>query len=200
MADYVKRLQSRLAHKNLSLSKTTLIEKIEQLGYDPQSLVASDVDALTALLISAKNTNEVVEMSEDNSVEVAAQPAQEAIIHVSEEEKRSQIIKQSEKMGVALTQAEVNVVAETVSSNTTSRQKFVVAIKKALLAFVESKATATEREVDTMLQEVTDFASERFQEVDTKLVTSLQSFAQQMREQEEFFQIQATSWLEVFRV
>ncbi|NJN13897.1 MAG: hypothetical protein HC815_40920 [Richelia sp. RM1_1_1] len=51
MADYIKRIQSRLSRRNIKQTRTVLIDAIAQAGFDHTKLTEDEVDNLTDLLV-----------------------------------------------------------------------------------------------------------------------------------------------------
>ncbi|NJO62396.1 MAG: hypothetical protein HC836_30475 [Richelia sp. RM2_1_2] len=51
MADYIKRIQSRLSRKNIKQPRAVLIDAIASLGFDHTKLTEGEVDNLTDLLV-----------------------------------------------------------------------------------------------------------------------------------------------------
>ena len=60
MADLVKRIQSRLSRKSISISKQDLTHEIAALGYSPQVLQEEEIDTITQLLLDKYQNTELI--------------------------------------------------------------------------------------------------------------------------------------------
>ncbi|MEM9925797.1 MAG: hypothetical protein AAF915_18950 [Cyanobacteria bacterium P01_D01_bin.50] len=173
MADLVKRIQSRLSRKSISLSKQDLTQEIAALGYSPQALKDSEIDTITQLLLE-KHQNTELTVSEPE--EIAATPSEEHhesatnSTAITNQQKEQLITVQAQSMGIELTLEEITDISQTVSDSFTDFVSAVETINSLIKEYAQSKFDSIEQKIDASNNNLRDYINKRTTSLQRKSV------------------------------
>ena len=191
MADLVKRIQSRLSRKSISLSKQDLISEIAALGYSPQALKDSEIDTITQLLLE-KHQNTELTLSEPEEITVV--PSDEHNASTSQEEnsphntesettqitentaaitnqqKEQLITVQAQSLGIELNESEIIDISQNVSDSFTDFVSAVETINSLIKDYAQSKFDSIEQQIDASNNNLRDYIDKRTTSLQRKSV------------------------------
>ncbi|MEM8781149.1 MAG: hypothetical protein AAGF26_20305 [Cyanobacteria bacterium P01_G01_bin.49] len=164
MADYIKRIQSRLSRKNIKKSRTVLIDAIVQAGFDHTKLTEDEVDNLTNLLVEKFKVDcasdsqlpipqpEISEnlVNEPGISEILQAPESEeetSEIVISSEQKQELIATQASELGIELSEVEVVEVATSVRDSFLDHDCFIEEVITAVVAYNDHRSDNLEQKI-----------------------------------------------------
>jgi hypothetical protein len=130
MPDYIKRIQSRLSSKGVSLTRQ---EITAQLEVEPTE---DNIDSLVNELLSNQQSVSLQK--------VTRQP--ETAITVTEQQKENLVLQTSNSLGITLVGSEVKQISKSISSQFSDRREMLKAITNAIQAFTQH-IVAQEQEI-----------------------------------------------------
>ena len=173
MADLVKRIQSRLGRKSISISKQDLNSEIDALGYSSQALQEEEVDTITQLLLEKHQNTELV-VSEPE--EIAATPSEEHHAEatnstaITNQQKELLITVQAQSMGIELSESEITDISQTVSDSFTDFVSAVETINSLIKDYAQSKFDSIEQQIDNSNNNLRDYINKRTNSLQRKSV------------------------------
>ncbi|MEM6755126.1 MAG: hypothetical protein AAF630_19410, partial [Cyanobacteria bacterium P01_C01_bin.38] len=151
MADLVKRIQSRLSRKSISLSRQDLTCEINSLGYSPQALQEEEINTITQLLLD-KHQNTAIKVSEAEEIEEITVADKEHHASnstaITNQQKEQLITVQAQSMGIELTETEITDISQTVSDSFTDFVSAVETINSLIKDYAQSKFDEVEQRID----------------------------------------------------
>ncbi|MGB3650068.1 MAG: hypothetical protein WBA41_02520 [Rivularia sp. (in: cyanobacteria)] len=164
MADLVKRIQSRLSRKSISISKQDLTREIAALGYSPQALGEEEIDTITQLLLD-KHQNTELTVSEPEEITAtlsdehhASTPNSTAI---TSQQKEQLITVQAQSLGIKLSESEITDISQTVSDSFTDFVSAVETINSLIKDYAQSKFDSIEQQIDNSNSNLRDYIDKR---------------------------------------
>ena len=173
MADLVKRIQSRLGRKSISISKQDLNSEIDELGYSSPAYQEEEVDTKTQLLLEKHQNTELV-VSEPE--EIAATPSEEHNATtanssaITSQQKEQLITVQAQSMGIELTETEITDISQTVSDSFTDFVSAVETINSLIKDYAQSKFDEVEQRIDDSNNNLRDYIDKRTTSLQRKSV------------------------------
>ncbi|MDY6902840.1 MAG: hypothetical protein SWZ49_32935 [Cyanobacteriota bacterium] len=193
MADLVKRIQSRLSRKSISISKQDLTREIAALGYSPQALEEEEIDTITQLLLDKHQNTEltvlepeeitVVPSDEHNAstshpenlphkTEPATKQRTENTTAITNQQKEQLITVQAQSLGVELSDKEITDISQTVSDSFTDFVSAVENINSLIKNYAQSKFDEVEQKIDASNNNLRDYINNRTTDLQRKTVDS----------------------------
>ena len=173
MADLVKRIQSRLGRKSISISKQDLNSEIDALGYSSQALQEEEVDTITQLLLEKHQNTELV-VSEPEEITVAPSDEHNASAPnstaITSQQKEQLITVQAQSMGIELTETEITDISQTVSDSFTDFVSAVEAINSLIKEYAQSKFDSIEQQIDASNNNLRDYIDNRTNSLQRKSI------------------------------
>lgn len=178
MADLVKRIQSRLSRKSISISKQDLTSEIAALGYSPQALQEKEIDTITQLLLDKHQNIELI-VSEPEEIEeitsaqnavdeqVVPQPNSTAITN---QQKEQLITVQAQSLGIELSESEITDISQTVSDSFTDFVSAVETINSLIKDYAQSKFDEVEQKIDASNNNLRNYIDKRTTSLQRKSV------------------------------
>jgi hypothetical protein len=174
MADLVKRIQSRLSRKSISISKQDLTSEIAALGYSPQALEEEEIDTITRLLLD-KHQNTELTVSELE--EITAAPSSDEhhastpnSTAITNQQKEQLISVQAESLGIKLDESEITDISQTVSDSFTDFVSAVETINSSIKNYAQSKFDEVEQKIDKSNSNLRDYIDKRTNSLQRKSV------------------------------
>jgi hypothetical protein len=173
MADLVKRIQSRLSRKSISISKQDLTHEITALGYSPQALEEEEIDTITQLLLD-KHQNTELTVSEPEEIAVA--PSDEHHVStpnttaITNQQKEQLITVQAQSLGIELSESEITDISQTVSDSFTDFVSAVETINSLIKDYAQSKFDEVEQKIDASNSNLRDYINNRTTNLQRKSV------------------------------
>ncbi|MBV6628171.1 MAG: hypothetical protein KI793_35505 [Rivularia sp. (in: Bacteria)] len=173
MADLVKRIQSRLSRKSISLSKQDLTSEIAALGYSPQTLQDGDVDTITQLLLN-KHLSRELTVSEPEEITVNPSNEHHATTTnstaITNQQKEQLITVQAQSMGIELNESEITDISQNVSDSFTDFVSAVETINSLIKDYAQSKFDEVEQRIDDSNNNLRDYIDNRTNSLQRKSV------------------------------
>lgn len=173
MADLVKRIQSRLGRKSISISKQDLNSEIDALGYSSQALQEEEVDTITQLLLEKHQNTELV-VSEPEEITVAPSDEHNASAlnstAITSQQKEQLITVQAQSMGIELTETEITDISQTVSDSFTDFVSAVETINSLIKEYAQSKFDSIEQQIDASNNNLRDYIDNRTNSLQRKSI------------------------------
>ena len=191
MPDLVKRIQSRLSRKSISISKQDLTQEIAALGYSPQALKDSEIDTITQLLLE-KHQNTELTVSEPEEITVASSDEHNASTSqeensphktesdttqktenstaITNQQKEQLITVQAQSMGIELTETEITDISQTVSDSFTDFVSAVETINSLIKEYAQNKFDSIEQQIDASNNNLRDYINKRTTSLQRKSV------------------------------
>lgn len=199
MTDYIKRIQSRLSHKDIKKSRAVLLEEVSLLGYNHENLTSDLADLITAKLLDKFNFTEVqIEsiVKSDNLLEPIPQPLisenlledssieevlqlpivleESTSIAVSDQQKHELVTTQSSALDVELSSAETFELCSKIPDVFDDYESFVVSVTGSLKAFIDDKFDKQEKQsVNDSISDLRQHIATRQARLDSKLAAGL---------------------------
>lgn len=201
MADYIKRIQSRLSRKNIKQSRAVLIDAIAQAGFDHTKLTEDEVNNLTNLLVNkfkvdyergddeegtqkgdcAKPTLRDVNGSQfpisqsDMSENYTPSEHEENIAEIITLEQKQKLIEtQSLELGIELSEAEVVELAASVGDSFSDYAEFVKDTALSIKAYANHRYDSLEQQISQTSEDLKKHFLYREKQLDQKLSTELE--------------------------
>ncbi|WP_414623749.1 hypothetical protein [Calothrix sp. CCY 0018] len=164
MADLVKRIQSRLSRKSISISKQDLTSEIAALGYSPQALEEEEIDTITQLLLD-KHQNTELTVSEPEEITSALSDEHHASTPnstaITNQQKEQLISVQAESLGIKLDESEITDISQTVNDSLTDFVSAVETINSSIKNYAQSKFDEVEQQIDASNSNLRDYINKR---------------------------------------
>jgi len=181
MADYIKRIQSRLSRKNIKQTRPVLIDAVVELGFDHNKLTDSEVDSITNLLVEKYSTELVHQVNEtDNTNSLQTLPDQSFIheekkaeIVVSSEQKQELITTQASVLGIELSEVEVVELAESVGDSFSDYAEFIKETALTIKAYANHRYDCLEQQLSEASKDLKNHLQNREVQLSQKLSTEL---------------------------
>ncbi|NJM21731.1 MAG: hypothetical protein HC836_34855 [Richelia sp. RM2_1_2] len=173
MADLVKRIQSRLSRKSISLSKQDLTREIAALGYSPQALQEEEINTITQLLLDKHQNTELI-VSEPE--EIAVNPSNEHnattanSTAITNQQKEQLITVQAQSLGIELSELEITDISQTVSDSFTDFVSAVETINSLIKEYAQSKFDDLEQRIDDSNNNLRDYIDNRTNSLQRKSI------------------------------
>ena len=173
MADLVKRIQSRLSRKSISISKQDLTSEIAALGYSPQALQEEEIDTITQLLLDKHQNTEltvskpeeiIVAPSDENNAEATNSTA------ITNQQKEQLISVQAQSLGISLSESEITDISQTVSDSFTDFVSAVETINSSIKNYAQSKFDEVEQQIDASNSNLRNYIDKRTTSLQRKSV------------------------------
>lgn len=156
MADLIKRIQSRLSRKSISISKQDLTQEIAALGYSPQALKDSEIDTITQLLLE-KHQNTELTVSEPEEITVASSVSEPKEIAATPSEEHNASTSQEEN-SPHKTESETTQKTENSTAITNQQKEQLITVQAQSLGIELSESEITDIS-QTVSDSFTDFVS-----------------------------------------
>ncbi len=173
MADLIKRIQSRLSRKSISISKQDLTSEITSLGYSPQALQEDEIDTITQLLLD-KHQNTELTVSEPEEITAAPSDEHHASTPnstaITNQQKEQLITVQAQSMGIKLSESEITDISQTVSDSFTDFVSAVETINSSIKKYAQSKFDEVEQRIDASNSNLRDYIDKRTTSLQRKSV------------------------------
>ena len=157
MADLVKRIQSRLSRKSISLSKQDLTSEITSLGYSPQALQEDEIDTITQLILD-KHQNTELQTLESEEITVADREPYNAStansIAITKKQKEQLVEIQSQSMGINLNEKQIEFIADTVEFKSSEISEYIAEIKPVIEEFVLHRESEDNTTINNFLEDI----------------------------------------------
>ncbi|MEM6751616.1 MAG: hypothetical protein AAF630_01295 [Cyanobacteria bacterium P01_C01_bin.38] len=157
MADLVKRIQSRLSRKSISLSKQDLMSDIAALGYSPQDLQDGDIDTITQLLLD-KHLKTELKVSEPEEITDADKEPENASTTnstaITKKQKEQLVEIQSQSMGINLNEKQIEFIADTVEFKSSEISEYIAEIKPVIEEFVLHRESEDNTTINNFLEDI----------------------------------------------
>ncbi|MEA5599469.1 hypothetical protein [Rivularia sp. UHCC 0363] len=164
MADLVKRIQSRLSRKSISISKQDLTLEIAALGYSPQALEEDEIDTITQLLLD-KHQNTELAVSEPEEITAAPSDEHHASTPnstaITNQQKEQLISVQAQSMGISLSESEITDISQTVSDSFTDFVSAVETINSSIKSYAQTKFDEVEQKIDSSNSNLRDYIDKK---------------------------------------
>jgi predicted amino acid-binding ACT domain protein len=176
MADLVKRIQSRLSRKSISLSKQDLMSEIAALGYSPQALEEEEVDTITQLLLDKHQNIELIVSEPEEIEEITSAPSDEHHAStpnstaITNQQKEQLITVQAQSMGIELSESEITNISQTVSDSFTNFVSAVETINSSIKDYAQNKFDEVEKQIDNSNNDLRDYINKRTTSLQRKSV------------------------------
>jgi predicted amino acid-binding ACT domain protein len=173
MADLVKRIQSRLSRKSISISKQDLTLEIAALGYSPQALQEEEIDTITQLLLD-KHLSKELAVSEPEEITAAPSDDYHASTPnstaITNQQKEQLISVQAQSMGISLNESEITDISQTVSDSFTDFVSAVETINSSIKDYAQNKFDEVEQKIDASNNNLRDYINNRTTSLQRKSV------------------------------
>ena len=164
MADLVKRIQSRLSRKSISISKQDLTLEIAALGYSLQALEEEEIDTITQLLLD-KHQNTELAVSEPEEITVAPSDENNAeatnSTAITNQQKEQLISVQAQSLGISLSESEITDISQTVSDSFTDFVSAVETINSSIKKYAQNKFDEVEKQIDNSNNNLRNYIDKR---------------------------------------
>ena len=178
MADLVKRIQSRLSRKSISISKQDLTSEIAALGYSPQTLQDGDVDTITQLLLN-KHLSRELTVSEPEEITVNPSNEHNATTTnstaITNQQKEQLITVQAQSLGIELSESEITDISQNVSNSFTDFVSAVENINSLIKEYAQNKFDSIEQQIDASNNNLRDYINKRTNSLQRKSVEGAMS-------------------------
>ena len=165
MADLVKRIQSRLSRKSISLSKQDLTLEIAALGYSPQALEEEEIDTITQLILDKhQNTELMVSEPEEITVTPSSNEHHASTSNstaITNQQKEQLISVQAQSLGIELNESEITDISQTVSDSFTDFVSAVETINSSIKDYAQNKFDEVEQQIDASNSNLRDYINKR---------------------------------------
>jgi uncharacterized protein YukE len=103
-------------------------------------------------------------------------------------------------LGIVLNTGEIELIAENVNYSSDDLQESLEEIKNAIIAFVRHKIATNSQLIDSTLQEITQVATDGFNQNSQQLTDGLQNINKQLQQQRTDFKSKVKTTLSVFQL
>ena len=104
------------------------------------------------------------------------------------------------ELGIVLNTGEIELIAQNVNYSSDDLQESLEEIKSAIIAFVRHKVALNSQKIDDTLQEITQVATDGFNQNSQQLTTGLQNINKQLQQQSTDFKSKVRSTLKCFQL
>jgi len=172
MTDYIKRIQSRLSHKDIKKSRAVLLEEVSLLGYDHENLTSPLADLITAKLLDKFSIAEVPLPSvakSDSLLQPIPQPLrcenlvnepgineilqpdsyeeESSEIVISSEQKQDLVASQASALGIELSEVEVVDLATGIKDSFLDHECFIESVVEAIVTYHDHRTSGLEQKI-----------------------------------------------------
>jgi hypothetical protein len=112
-------------------------------------------------------------VTEEIDIDEIAEPVN--TLAVTDDDKRAMALQRSEELGITLTDAEINSIADSVEVCGESLDDLLNELESTLIAYIDHKTKLNNRKIDTTLDKVGDYAEQKLTENSQHLSTRLKS-------------------------
>jgi hypothetical protein len=191
MTDYVKRIQSRLARKDIKKTRNVLVEEIKWLGYNSEELSDELADLITNELLDKFSSNSQCSESNnlpvpqtlsfiDGELEQAANPqlpreeSSTREIVVSSEQKHELVTAQSDVLDVELSDAETIELCSNIPDVFDDYETFISSVTDAIKIFIDEKFDKLSKQsVNNSINDLRQHIATRQTRLDSKFAAGL---------------------------
>lgn len=163
MADLIKRIQSRLSRKSISISKQDLTGEITSLGYSPQALQEDEIDTITQLLLD-KHQNTELTVSKPEEITVADEEHHASTPNstaITSQQKEQLITVQAQSLGIELSESEITDISQTVSDSFSDFVSAVETINSSIKNYAQNKFDEVEQKIDASNSNLRDYIDKK---------------------------------------
>ena len=174
MPDYIKRIQSRLSHKDIKKSRAVLLEQVSLLGYDHEKLTSDLADLITVKLLDKFSVAEVplpsvAKSNSDSLLQSIPQPLrcenlvnepgineilqpdsyedESSEIVISSEQKHELIASQASSLGIELSEVEVVDLATGLKDSFLDHECFIESVIEAIVTYHDHRSNKLEQKI-----------------------------------------------------
>ncbi|MBW4572423.1 MAG: hypothetical protein KME31_31890 [Tolypothrix carrinoi HA7290-LM1] len=172
MTDYIKRIQSRLSHKDIKKSRAVLLEEVSSLGYNHENLTSDLADLITAKLLDKFSVVEVPLPSvakSDSLLQPIPQPLrcenlvnepgineilqpdsyeeESSEIVISSEQKQDLVASQASALGIELSEVEVVDLATGIKDSFLDHECFIESVVEAIVTYHDHRSNKLEQKI-----------------------------------------------------
>lgn len=181
MADYIKRIQSRLSRQDIKQNRTVLINAVTSLGFDHTNLTEDEVNNLTNLLADKYSTELAQKIDEgdaENSASIltehsAMEDKNTTEIVVSSEGKQELITTQAAVLGVELSGDEVVKLAAKLGDSFSNYAEFIQETALTIKTYVSHRYDSLEQKISETSEDLKHHFQHRDIQLSQKLATEL---------------------------
>ncbi len=181
MADYIKRIQSRLSRKNIKQTRPVLIDAVAELGFDHNKLTDVEVDNLTNLLVEKYSTEIVHQVNETDTENSPQTLPDQSLMHeekkaeivISSEQKEELITTQASVLGIELSEVEVVELAARVGDTFSDYAEFIKETALTIKAYANHRYDSLEQQLSEVSTDLKNHLQYREVQLNQKLSTEL---------------------------
>lgn len=213
-----KRIQSRLSRQGVKVTLGEIKEQCDRLIPDIENPTEVELLAVQDYFIS--NATSLTVVGEDVDIE----PTQMELETVSSENvssnlyineaaldtenqtalatatKSELVASTAGELGIVLNTGEIELIAQNVNYSSDDLQESLEEIKSAIIAFVRHKIALNSQKIDDTLQEISQVATDGFNQNSQQLTDGLQNINKQLQQQSTDFKSKVRSTLKCFQL
>jgi hypothetical protein len=221
-----KRIQSRLSRQGVKAALGEIKEQCDRLISDIDNATETDILNVTEYFIHNATKLSVVDdvpteqtaveetLTHENTIYTASiQDIDSSDLHTNEaaldtEEEtalatatKSELVQQTAgELGVVLNTGEIELIAQNVNYSSDDLQESLEEIKSAIIAFVRHKIALNSQKIDDTLEEISQVATDGFNQNSQQLTDGLQNINKQLQQQRTDFKSKVKATLSVFQL
>ncbi|MTJ10540.1 hypothetical protein [Anabaena sp. UHCC 0204] len=188
-----------LAVQDYFMSNATQLTVVDNLPTVEETLTSEAVDTVN----SVDNAINTASIQDIDSIDLYTNEAvldtenQTAIAPVTKSEL---VATTAGKLGIVLNTGEIELIAQNVNYSSDDLQDSLEEIKSAIIAFVRHKIALNSQKIDDTLQEITQVATDGFNQNSQQLTDGLQNINKQLQQQRTDFKSKVKATLSVFQL
>jgi hypothetical protein len=207
-----KRIQSRLSRLGVKVALSEIKTQCEGMIKDIKNPTEEDLlavqqhfmDNATHLVVIPDNidtvlTESIQELVEEETTVIAPQTEPEPA-PLATTPKGEMITATAHQMGISLNTQEMELIAQNVNYSSDDLQESLEEIKSAIIAFVRHKIALNSQKIGETLEEITQVATDGFNQNSQQLTEGLQNINRQLQQQSTDFKSKVKATLSVFQL
>jgi uncharacterized protein YukE len=186
-------------HFMTNATKLTVISDdvtTEDLTEVEETLTSEDVDTVDNVINTASIQD--IDSIDLHTNEAALNTEEETALATAT--KSELVASTAGELGIVLNTGEIELIAQNVNYSSDDLQESLEEIKSAIIAFVRHKVATNSQLIDSTLQEITEVATDGFNQNSQQLTDGLQNINKQLQQQSTDFKSKVRSTLKCFQL
>ncbi|MFM6911118.1 MAG: hypothetical protein ACKPKW_18585 [Dolichospermum sp.] len=206
LSTIAKRIQSRLSRQGVKVSLAEIKEQCDRLISDIENPTENELLAVQEYFMSAATSLTVINDISDvrtqsiQDTDDISDDDDSAIAPLATTTKNELIANTAGELGIVLNTGEIELIAQNVNYSSDDLQESLEEIKSAIIAFVRHKIALNSQKIDDTLQEITQVATDGFNQNSQQLTDGLQNINKQLQQQSTDFKSKVRSTLKCFQL
>jgi hypothetical protein len=201
-----KRIQSRLSRQGLKISLGEIKEQCDRLIPDIENPTDQEILNVSEFFLSSATSLAVVDDVTTEQTAVEELETSEAALNTENETalatatKSELVANTAGELGIVLNTGEIELIAQNVNYSSDDLQESLEEIKSAIIAFVRHKIALNSQKIGETLEEITQVATDGFNQNSQQLTDGLQNINKQLQQQSTDFKSKVRSTLKCFQL